>query len=1489
MNHSTMPSPQEREAALFALTAEKPVAERPAFLDAVCGQDSALRQRLEALLAAHEQPATALDAPTVPARPTLKLDLPEPPDEAVGQTLGRYKLLERVGEGGCGVVYVAEQTEPVRRLVALKVIKLGMDTKQVVARFEAERQALAMMDHPNIAKVLDAGTTDVGRPYFVMELVRGIPITHYCDQANLSTKERLDLFIKVCQAIQHAHQKGIIHRDIKPSNILVTLHDGVPVPKVIDFGIAKATEGRLTDNTVYTQLHQFIGTPAYMSPEQAEMSGLDIDTRSDIYSLGVLLYELLAGSTPFDAKELMSQGIDVMRKTIREKEPQRPSTRLATLGADQLTTTARRRSADTAKLLHQLKGDLDWIVMKCLEKDRTRRYESASGLAADLKRHLENEPVVARPPSQLYRFQKAYRRNRLAFTAAACVLVSLVGALVFIGMAAQREGRAHMHESIQRNLAEQRRQEAEAARTLAENAQAKEAGERQRAEASERATRELLYSANMGLAQTAWEEGDIGRLQGLLAQTRDDPQRGFEWFYWARQLHRDSLTFREHRGVPRRPEFSPDGQWIASSGDDLRLKIWSATDGQVRHDVKLDQLLSGLAFSPDGGRLATATQRPWKLQLWDALTGQILREIKVDTTNAVRNLAWSPEGSRIIGVDTRAVWLWDASTNQELRRITNYHGEAVLTWFSPEGRPQIAVRDETGYQLQDVATGEALARFDAPGAVSETISRDLSRFAASADNGVISLFEVRTGRELRQWRGSEGPTWLLRLSPDGKYLATTEGNGTIRLRDTDSGEELGTLKGHSRQIFGLAFSPDGQRLVSASGDETIRVWDWPGLMEPASLFARHPRLQVFLSSDGSRAVVVTNRTPGFRGWVFGLPNRRNPDQPFDVEARVVDTRTGQTQAVLPGLTGGVVQFTPDGRRVAGVSTNLSRAQVWDALTGRVLVTLDAGTNLIADFRLSPDGRQIVTVERHPSQLLPDVVKLWDSITGKIRFSLKEVPTPAIPLAFSADSRRLLTGAPFDPFAVVWNTMTGQEESRIEATALSGVVFGAFSPDGERVIMASFLDAMMRVRSMRSPGAGTDAGFVLHSRIVGPNPAFSPDGHRILSETEDKAKLWDAATGREMLTLKTPPYARCQFTPDGQAVISARPDGTLLRWDIATPAQVAAWEAEEDVGTLRKMAATARNSTSSLLRSRRYTELETTSREMLKSLQTRSGAEPAEYVEFTLRLATALLSHAVEADAKGEKDRAETLKVEAGELLRGIANERLDAYLRTDPGYEMGDFLGQAGHWSQTEAFVRRISETVPTNSIPWKLRATLLARMGNEPEFAKVRDNLLELLPGLTNTAHLAWGIRAVALRPLDASTAATVERLANRKLELDQDEYSESWLPLAQALARYRNRDFAGALTSVQKAAAATDHASFETTLHAVTALVRYQLGQRQEASAALNDGAALLKENWFSPERGALEGDGWWIDWLSAHILLQEARELIEGQRTNPEALKP
>jgi tetratricopeptide (TPR) repeat protein len=394
---------------------------RPAYLATACGDDKQLRQRVEALLRAADAPEGFL--PETPGTPTgdpfptgiLAASLIEQP----GDTIGRYKLREKIGEGGCGIVYLAEQQKPVRRKVALKVIKLGMDTKQVVARFEGERQALALMDHPNIAKVLDAGATETGRPYFVMELVGGIKITDYCDQNELTTRQRLHLFIQVCRAIQHAHQKGIIHRDIKPSNVLVTMQDGVPVPKVIDFGIAKATQGRLTDQTVFTAFEQFIGTPAYMSPEQAQLGRLDVDTRSDIYSLGVLLYELLTGKTPLDSRELLAQGLDAMRRTIQDKEPPTPSMRL------KQNLVARQQSKFKIQN-SKIEPDLDWVVMKCLEKDRTRRYETANGLATDIERYLKNEPVAARPPNGLYRFQKLVRRNRVVATSAGAIAVVLI-------------------------------------------------------------------------------------------------------------------------------------------------------------------------------------------------------------------------------------------------------------------------------------------------------------------------------------------------------------------------------------------------------------------------------------------------------------------------------------------------------------------------------------------------------------------------------------------------------------------------------------------------------------------------------------------------------------------------------------------------------------------------------------------------------------------------------------------------------------------------------------------------------------------------------------------------------------------------------------------------------------------------------------------------------------------------------------------------------
>lgn len=436
--HCPMEDSYKRQAALFSEALELPPGKRVPYLAEACGGNAELFSRIKALLAASERASNILDSPAAPEI-SLRLEPSMSLCEKPGDRIGRYKLLQQIGEGGCGLVYMADQEEPVFRRVALKIIKVGMDTKPVIARFEAERQALALMEHPNIAKVFDAGATATGRPYFVMELVRGMKITDYCDEKKLSTRDRLTLFVQVCQALQHAHQKGIIHRDIKPSNILVTVNDGVAVPKVIDFGIAKATTGqRLTDKTVFTAFEQFIGTPAYMSPEQATLTSLDIDTRSDIYGLGVLLYEMLTGKTPFDAHELLATGIDEMRRTIREQEPPRPSTRVSALPDAVQTTTAHLRGLEAPKLITELRGDLDWIIIKALEKDRTRRYESASSFAADIERHLNNEPVLARPPSTFYRLQKVARRNKLAFAAVTAVAVALLGGAIVSGWQAKR-------------------------------------------------------------------------------------------------------------------------------------------------------------------------------------------------------------------------------------------------------------------------------------------------------------------------------------------------------------------------------------------------------------------------------------------------------------------------------------------------------------------------------------------------------------------------------------------------------------------------------------------------------------------------------------------------------------------------------------------------------------------------------------------------------------------------------------------------------------------------------------------------------------------------------------------------------------------------------------------------------------------------------------------------------------------------------------------
>ena len=1135
-----------REEWIIRQARARPASERAAFLDGACAGDVALRQRLQTLFAEHEQPDTLRAAQAnrrdeLHESPTLDQGLTElgpPLDEAVGQTLGRYKLLEKVGEGGCGVVYVAEQTAPVRRRVALKVIKLGMDTKQVVARFEAERQALAMMDHPNIAKVLDAGTTEAGRPFFVMELVRGIRITEYCDQNHLTTRERLDLFIKVCQAIQHAHQKGIIHRDIKPSNILVTMHDGVPVPKVIDFGIAKATEGRLTDNTVYTQLHQFIGTPAYMSPEQAEISGLDIDTRSDIYSLGVLLYELLAGSTPFDAQELMASGIDAMRKTIREKEPVRPSTRLATLPGEALTTTAKRRSADTSKLLHQLRGDLDWIVMKCLEKDRTRRYETANGLAFDLKRHLNNEPVLARPPSAAYKLHKAIRRNKLAFGAGAAVVAALVAGLSLAAIG-WRETR------VERDSALQARAGEEAQRKAAQRAQESETSIRREVEHD-------LYAAKMNLAQLAWDQNNIGRLRQLLAETQDSPYRGFEWYYWQPKTHLAGMILRGHLDAVFSVAFSPDGQRIVTGSIDDTGKVWEAASGKELLTLKGHSAgIMSVAFSPDGQQVATGSL-DGTAKVWDTASGKELFTLRGRSAavfvggfneDPVNSTHFSPDGHRIAaGINDGTVKVWEAAGGKELFTLRGHNGGVNSVAFSPDGQRLVTGSDDDTARVWEAATGEELLTRKGHSSPVQSVafSADGGRIATGSLDGTAKVWEAASGKERLTFKGHSRGVFSAAFSPDGQWIVTGSLDGTAKVWEAASGKELLAFKGHSGGILSAAFSSDGRRIITGSADRTAAVWD----------------VANGLSADKTGGNLLTLQ--GHGGWIGSAAvspdGKRIVTGSSDKTAKVWEAASGKDLLTLAGHSGWIVSltFSPDGKRIVTGSVDKT-AKVWEVASGREVLTLTGHSATIRSVAFSPDGQWIATGSDDKT------AKVCEAASGRELLTLMGHSAAISSVAFSPDGKRIVTGSS-DKTAKVWEAASGKDLLTITGHS-NGIHSADFSPDGNRIVTTSG-DKTAKVWEATS---GNELLTLTgHSSYI-LAAAFSPDGQRIVTASEDAtAKVWEAASGRELLTLMghSAIIGSVAFSPDGQRIVTGSGDGTAKVWEAATKEQVAQWQAEE---------------------------------------------------------------------------------------------------------------------------------------------------------------------------------------------------------------------------------------------------------------------------------------------------------------------------------------
>ncbi len=755
--------------------------------------------------------------------------------EQAGTMVGHYKLLQKIGEGGFGIVWMAEQTEPVVRRVALKVVKLGMDTKQVIARFEAERQALALMDHPNIAKVLDAGATESGRPFFAMELVKGVPITHYCDKNKLSARRRLELFMLVCQAIQHAHQKGVIHRDIKPSNVMVTLHDGVPVPKVIDFGIAKAINQRLTEKTLFTNYAQMIGTPAYMSPEQAEMSGLDVDTRSDIYSLGVLLYELLTGTTPFPSKHLLSLGYGEMQRVIAEEEPPRPSTRLSTMADEELTVVAKNRNLDVSSIGRRVQGELDWIVMKSLEKDRTRRYETVNALRVDVERHLNDETVSAVAPSRGYQLRKLYQKHRGAFAVAAWTLgVLALGAGVSLWQAI----RATKAENVQTQL----RLQAEDSEREAKTARDAEAALRRRAEAQELAARRRAYAGDMNLANQAIHQGDWGRAWFLLDRHRPTADRsdlrGWEWRYLWQVCQSDaSFTFAQRPGLVLGMAISNAGTHLATAeAFHGPVTLWNVATKEIIAEVSASRSTSKwVKFSPDDSLLAYAhvhTDGTPGVFLWSMSEQRIVQSLRLQ----------SPCGGFDFGEGGRSLVVAEQNDPQEIASISfipSVHAPPIVV--SPDGRFAVCGGDSEEKEVFDTPF-DTLHVVELPSGKirwsRELEGEEVSAIAVSPDGATIAavnaytpspihLLDAEDGSERSRLSGHRAWVSILLFEASGNRLFAASADRMIHVWDVRSGDHLGTMQGHQHEVWSLVYSQDHNRFISGDKEGEILAWENP--------------------------------------------------------------------------------------------------------------------------------------------------------------------------------------------------------------------------------------------------------------------------------------------------------------------------------------------------------------------------------------------------------------------------------------------------------------------------------------------------------------------------------------------------------------------------------------------------------------------------------------------------------------------------------------
>ena len=1026
--------------------------------------------------------------------------------ETVGTQLGPYHLRQKIGEGGFGVVWMAEQLAPLQRRVALKILKAGMDSEEVIARFEAERQALALLDHPNIARVFDAGTTASGRPFFVMELVRGVPVTQYCDQNRLSAEARLRLFLPICQAVQHAHHKGIIHRDLKPSNILVTLHDGVPVPKIIDFGIAKALDQRLTERTLITRFHAFVGTPVYTSPEQMEMSGLDVDTRSDIYSLGVLLYELLAGRPPFDPAALLQSGFEAMRRTLRESDPPRPSHRLGTLDAADRSTVAQQRGTDPARLQVFLRGDVDWIVMRCLEKDRTRRYDTAAALAEDIRRHLENEPIAARPPRPLYRIGKYIRRHRLGAAAIGAVTLSVLGGLIASSWALVLE---------------------RAARARAVAAERAEAGLRQQAEAHRRTEAQRASRTSQALAEQLLAEGRTAEgLAHLVRAARSDPDNPVVGprLLAAIATRNFALPVGEDLVGLAQAGYADGGRvlWTISTDGVVQQRELTAGAGSVSLRLPPEVFAGGgqgrFAMSDSGRWLAVAdraglvTQYRWP----DSRRAGVCahgRELAA--------MAYSPDDRWLLtaGFDG-LVQVWETATSRLCGTLPHARPVGTLN-FSADGARVVTSTGSRGHwQVWRLPEGAALTPpLPALTTANQGAFNAAGTLLALADNYGVNVCDARAGyRRLHRFE-HDGPCYSLEFSPDGRRLVTTSDDATARLWEMPTGKPWGGPLRHGARLVAARFSRDGRKLFTHSGDGAVHVWEVSTgrrLLEPIGLgsaqsFALSGRDDEFLtlSQEGvarrwrpTPSALQPLRLPDEAERVSVTPDARRPDVVW-----VLTRQALQTIDLLSGRALGAPRPLPvpvrfgvlaPGAAGAAVSLAAGGYEIWD-LRPPTLVRRPIQPVVQADsLHFSPDGRHLAALDARFN------LRVWEASTGTLVLGPLPEVSRASAYAFSPDGRRVAVGTreaiilyDLERRQPVGEPLRFDGGNRIRFSA-----DGAFLAAGALNQVALWALREQPVRRHTLPHRGPVRGLV-----------FSRDDRLLLTYTSMETLLWQVDSGQ----------------------------------------------------------------------------------------------------------------------------------------------------------------------------------------------------------------------------------------------------------------------------------------------------------------------------------------------------------------------------------------